>query len=126
MLEDKFREVCYAVDHEGNYVTVLSTGWSPKNAALKKAWEEIHRNAESVRQEVLSGKKSILAYHMALRIMDVKLLSQYTGIPRRKVKKHMKPKGFENIDRETLESYAEALKIGVEELTDIKRLEKGT
>ena len=35
LLEGKLREVCYAVDESGNYVTVLSTGWTPKNAALK-------------------------------------------------------------------------------------------
>ncbi len=125
LLEDKFRELCYAVDADGHYVTVLSTGWSPKNTALKKAWEEVHRKAESVRLEVLSGRKSILAYYMELRIMDVKLLSQYTDIPKRKIRRHMKPKGFAGLTRETLELYAEALKTSVEELTDMKRLEQG-
>ncbi|MBE9484095.1 MAG: hypothetical protein IMY74_04575 [Bacteroidetes bacterium] len=124
MLEDKFRELCYAVDADGNYVTVHSTGWSPKNAAMKQAWEEIHIKTEEARQLVLAGKKSMLAYYMERSIMDVKLLSQYTGIPKRKIKRHLKPSAFQTLDKETLELYAEALKISVEELTDISRLEK--
>ncbi len=124
LLEDKFRELCYAVDSDGNYVTVHSTGWSPKNAAMKQAWEEIHIKTEEARQLVLAGKKSMLAYYMERSIMDVKLLSQYTGIPKRKIKRHLKPSAFQTLDKETLEIYAEALKISVEELTDISRLEK--
>ena len=124
MLEDKFRELCYAVDGDGNYVTVHSTGWSPKNAAMQQAWEEIHIKAEKVRLLVLSGKKSLLAYYMERSIMDTKLLSQYTGIPKRKIKRHFKPSVFQALEKETLEIYAEALKISVEELTDISRLDK--
>jgi len=122
--EGKFRDMCYAVDEEGNYTTVLSTGWSPKNAALKQAWEEVNDKAEEARQDVLNGKRSMLAWHMEKNIMAVKLLSQYTGIPRRKIRKHLKPAGFQQLEAETLQKYAEVFNLTVEELTDLNALKK--
>ncbi len=122
--EGKFRDLCYAVDENGNYVTVVSTGWAPKNAAMHQAWEEIHEKVEVTRQKVLVGELSMLAYFMEKNIMDLKLLAQYTGIPKRKLKKHMNPRKFQALDREILEKYAEAFTITIEELIDITRLEK--
>ncbi len=124
MLQDKFREMCYAVDKDGKYVTVLSTGWSPKNAAMKQAWEEIYLKADKARQDILDGKKSILAFHMEMKIMNIKLLSLYTGIPRRKIRKHLKPDHFAKLDGETLERYADAFGISVAEMTDHSKLER--
>ncbi len=122
--EGKFRDLCYAVDENGNYVTVVSTGWAPKNAAMHQAWEEIHEKMEVTRQKVLVGELSMLAYFMEKNIMNLKLLTQYTGIPKRKLKKHMKPRIFQTLDREILEKYAEVFNITIEELTDITRLEE--
>lgn len=121
--QDKFRDLCYATDEDGNYVTVHSSGWSPKNTAMKQAWEEINIKVNEAREAVLRKEKSMLAYHMEKNIMAIKLLSQYTGIPRRKVRKHLKPKYFDELDKETLAKYAETFNISIEELTDIKQLE---
>ena len=124
LLQDKFREPCYAIDEDGNYVMVPSTGWAPKNAALKQAWEEVNEKAESAREKVLTGKRSILAWHMEKNIMAIKLLSQYTGIPRRKIRKHLKPNVFQSLDESILQIYADVFNITLEELTDIKALKK--
>ena len=124
--EGKFRDLCYAVDEEGNYVTVHSTGWEPKNEAMKQAWEEIHLKVDEARKQVLNRQKSILAYHMEKNIMALKLLSQYTGIPRRKIKKHLRPEVFEKLEKEILTKYADAFNISVEELVDVKKLEKAS
>jgi len=123
LLQGKFREPCYAVDDDGQYITVASTGWGPKNAALKQAWEEINIKVDEVRDDVLEGKSSILVWHMEKNIMGIKLLAQYTGIPRRKIKKHMKPAVFEELDPDTLNKYAEVFNITIEELTNINALQ---
>jgi len=122
MLQDKFRELCYAVDKDGNYVTVHSTGWSPKNEAMKQAWEEVYIKANKAKELILAGKKSMLIFYMEMSIMDIRLLSNYTGFSRWKIKRHLKPSVFEKLDTATLEIYAEAFRISVEELTDIRRL----
>ena len=122
--EGKFRDLCYAVDDDGNYVAVHSTGWSPKNEAMKQAWEEIHVKVDEARKKVIDGELSMLAYHMEKNIMAIKLLSQYTGISRRKIRKHMKPEVFANLETKVLQKYTDAFNISMEELTDIKRLEE--
>ncbi|MDT8393474.1 MAG: hypothetical protein RQ761_06495 [Bacteroidales bacterium] len=121
--EDKLRDLCYAVDEDGSYVTVKSSGWEPKNAAMKQAWEEVNIRVEEARQKVLRGEYSILAYHMEKNIMTAKLLSQYTGIPRRKIRKHLKPEVFEKLRHGILQKYAEAFNITTEQLTDNQVLE---
>ena len=122
--EGKFRDLYYAVDDDGNYVAVHSTGWSPKNEAMKQAWEEINIKVDEARKKVINGELSMLAYHMEKNIMAIKLLSQYTGISRRKIRKHMKPDVFVNLETKVLQKYTDAFNISMEELTDIKRLEE--
>jgi hypothetical protein len=117
LLEGKLREVCYAVDESGKYVTVLSTGWTPKNAALKQAWEVVNEKVEEVKWKVLEGKLSPVAYYMEKNIMDMKLLSQYTGISKWRIKRHLKPKNFKKLNNETLSRYAEAFEIPLASLT---------
>lgn len=119
LLEGKLRDVCYAVDENGNYTTELSTGWTPKNAALQQAWDDVNEKVEKVKQDVISGKLSPLAYYMEKNIMEVKLLSQYAEIPKWKVKRHLKPKHFNKLDQRTLKKYAEVLNIKVEELKNL-------
>lgn len=108
LLEGKLREVCYAVDENGKYVTVLSSGWTPKNAALKQAWEEVDEKVEEVRKKVLEGKISPVAYYMEKNIMDMTLLSQYTRIPKWRIRRHLIPKIFSKLGDEVLEKYAQA------------------
>jgi len=113
LLDGKLREVCYAVDESGNYVTVLSTGWTPKNAALKQAWAEVNEKVEEVKRKVLEGKLSPVAYYMEKNIMNLKLLSQYTGISKWRIRRHLKPKVFSKLDNETLAKYAKTFEIPV-------------
>ena len=117
-MEGRSREVCYAVDEKGNYVQALSSGWEPKNAALQQAWEQVHEQAEEARRQVLTGRISPLAFFMARGMFDIKLLSDYTGIPKRRIKAHLEPETFKHLDRGTLETYAHAFDVSTEELAN--------
>jgi hypothetical protein len=55
---------------------------------------------------------------MAQCMFDIKLLSDYTGLPKRKVKAHLEPESFRRLDEETLMKYAEAFNITVEDLVN--------
>jgi len=120
LLEGKLREVCYAVDESGNYTTVLSTGWTPKNAALKQAWEVVNEKIEEVKSKVLEGKLSPVAYFMEKNIMDMKLLSEYTGISKWRIKMHLKPKKFSRLDDKILAQYASAFETTVSSLKNFR------
>jgi hypothetical protein len=74
---------------------------------------------EAIRQQVLDGKLSPLAFHIQTNLFSVKLLSSYSGIPKRRIKKHLKPDNFNQLDEETLNKYAAVFEITVEELKEI-------
>ncbi len=116
LFEGKFKVVKYAIDDDGNYGTVGSSGWEPENTVLNQAWEEINKKVEETKKKIEAGELSALAYHMEKNIMDVGMLSQYMDISKRNVSKHLEPSGFNSLDEKTLKRYAEVFDITVEEL----------
>jgi hypothetical protein len=120
LTEGRFEDICYALDENGNYTVVPTTGWQPKTDAMLQAWDVIHEKVEQVRQRVLSGELSPIAYYMEKNIMDVKLLADYAGLPKRKVRKHLKPEYFNKIDDKVLGRYAETFGISVDLLRNFR------
>ncbi|MCK9400135.1 MAG: hypothetical protein M0Q51_09110 [Bacteroidales bacterium] len=120
LTEGLFEDVCYALDENGNYTVVPSTGWQPKTDAMLQAWDVIHEKVEQVRQRVLSGELSPIAYYMEKNIMDLRLLADYAGLPKRKVRKHLKPDHFNKLDDQILMRYAETFGVSVEMLRNFR------
>ena len=116
LFEGKFKVVKYALDDDGNYGTVGSSGWEPENVVLNQAWDEINKKVAETKLKIDAGELSPLAYHMEKNIMDVGMLSQYMDISKRNVSKHLEPNGFSGLDDKTLNRYAEVFDITVEEL----------
>jgi hypothetical protein len=87
---------------------------------MLQAWDVIHEKVEQARQLVLSGELSPIAYYMEKNLMDVKLLADYAGLPKRKVRKHLKPDQFEKLDIEILKRYTETFGISVETLLNFR------
>jgi len=113
------RDVAYAIDDEGNYTPVISEGWEVKNDALGITWDDIGEKCEEIREKVLAGQLSPLAYHLERNIMDISLFAKYTRQNTRKVKKHLKPEYFKKLDDSVLQKYAEVLRISIEELKTV-------
>ena len=120
LFEGRTREVCYAVDDDGHYVQVLSTGWSPKNAALRQTWDVINEEAREILRQVQKEAISPIAFFMAQGLFDIKLLSDYTGIPKRKIKAHLIPETFRHLDQKVLQTYADAFNISVDDLKNCR------
>ena len=110
------KEVCYAVDASGNYVTELSNGWEVKASALDITWKDIEANTEKARQKVLNREASPLLYFMELRIMDMATLAAYSGFWKWQVKRHMKPAVFDTPSEKKLQKYADAFDVSVDQL----------
>ncbi len=110
------KEVVYAVDSSGRYSTELSTGWDVKTKALDVVWEDIQKRIEESRQKVLRGEASPILYFMELRLMDMGIVSAYTGFWKWTIKRHMKADVFKKLTDEKLKKYAGAFNISVEEL----------
>jgi len=115
-----FKELCYAVDKDGNYTTTNSTGWDPKTIALDNAIQDISERVEAAKQKVLNGTTSPIEYYMELHKMDLPILASYAGMWGWRVKRHFKPSVFKNLSDKILKKYAEVFEISVEELKQIK------
>jgi len=74
---------------------------------------------EPLRSRVLAGLSSPLEYHIQSKIFTISLLSSYTGISKRHIKKHLKPEYFNQLEEETLNKYAMAFGISIEELKTV-------
>ena len=122
LIEGRISDLNYAVDNNGQYTSRQSKGWGPKNEALTLAWELVFERAEIKKQQVLSGVLSPLAFYMELNIMDVNILSGYTGIAKWRIRKHLKMKNFKRLKPELIARYAEALKLSPAELVDIDKI----
>jgi hypothetical protein len=122
--EGKIRDVCYAIDENGQYTKVLSLGWEPKNEAIKLSWDVVYKRVEEVRNEVMAGKLSPIAFYMELNVMDVSIVSAYTGIPKRKVRKHLKMKKFQELIPIVLQQYATTFNVTVDELKDLEKIQQ--
>ncbi|MEP6846492.1 MAG: hypothetical protein ABI861_10830 [Panacibacter sp.] len=110
------KEVCYAIDDSGKYVTQLSDGWEIKINALDVAWHDIDEKVKAAKQKVLNNEASPLLFFMELRLMDIGILSAYTGFWKWTIKRHLKPSVFKNLSDEKLKRYAEVFDITIEEL----------
>ena len=114
------RELMYVKDKEGKYTTDLSTGWEVKKSALDNAWDDIKERAEDARLAVKNGEKSPIFYFMELKIMDLTILTGYTGFWRFTIKRHMKPAIFKALSEKKLTIYAKAFEISLDELKNFK------
>ena len=110
------KEVVYAVDSSGKYTTELSTGWEVKATALDVAWGDIEQRIAIAKQKVLNNEASPLLYFIELRLMDIGIVSAYTGFWKWTIKKHLRPETFKKLSEEKLKKYAQAFNVSVEEL----------
>ncbi len=117
-----YKTVVYAVDDNGEYVKVKTSGWEPEDIAHEYAWEETKNRIEKTKKRVLNGELSPLAYYMEKTIMTPRRLAGMAELPVRKVKRHLKPKGFKKLKEEQLQVYANIFEISVDELTNLEEL----
>ena len=110
------KEVCYATDSSGKYVTELSSGWDVKINALDVAWKDIEERTTKAKQRVLKGEASPLLFFMEYRLMDISILSDYTGFWKWQIKRHLKPAVFNKLSDKKLQKYAGAFNVKVEDL----------
>lgn len=114
------KELCYAVDENGEYTTELSTGWEPKTIALSNAIHDIEERILEAKNRVKNGKTSPIEYYMELHRMDVPILASYVGFWQWRVKRHFKPSVFKKLSNKILEKYASVFDISVAQLQNIE------
>ena len=117
--ESIVRDINYAIDDNGIYNAVVSDGWEAKSDALDAVWNNINNECNDILERIKIGKASLLEYYAKKNLMTIDLLSSYTGFPKRTIRKHFEPKNFVKLDHKTLQTYADTLRVTVEELTSM-------
>ena len=109
--------VSYACNSQGEFELVPEFACEPVTIANQQAWQEIDRQIDRSRKQVLAGRVSRLHYYMTAALMDTGLLARYTGQPRWKVRLHLVPFFFSRLPAATLKKYADLFKITPDDLT---------
>ena len=119
LLNGLFKVVKYATEEDGSYTTVKTVGWEAENIVSQQAWADIHEHVEEVLQQVKSGKKSPIAYHMTRQMLDPSMISGYTRFPGFLVRLHLRPWFFNKLSRRGLEKYARAFRMSVDDMLQV-------
>jgi hypothetical protein len=110
------KELSYATDESGNYITALSNGWEVKAEALDIAWDDIKHRIAEAKARVDRKEASPVLFFMELRLMDIGIIAGYTGFWKWQIKRHMKPSVFEKLSDKKLQRYADTFSVSLTEL----------
>ena len=116
----QFRELLYNYDPKGNFEKNVGFHCEPDRVILQQAWDLFNERIEEARQKVLAGQASPIVYYMEKILADPLNLSMMAGIPIWRVKWHFKPRVFKKLNDKTLQKYAEAFNITVEQLKKVE------
>lgn len=113
------KRACYALNDEGKYVIVPSSGWNAEDVVNGLAVDELKNRLEETRQKVIKGLISPLAYYMELRQMTPEILAKTAGIFSFRVKRHFRPQIFTKLKSSVIKRYVLALAITEQELKSV-------
>ncbi len=114
------KELCYAVDDQGNYTTELSTGWEPKSIVQQETLKLLQERIDQAKSDVKDQLVSPIVYFMELHRMDWNTLGAYMNMWVWRVKRHAKPSVFNKLNKKILQRYATVFDINIEELKNYK------
>lgn len=116
----KSNELMYAVDDDGKFVSVQSTGWEAKTVVQYENLEVLDQRIQQALADVKAGNLSPIIYFMELNRMDWQTLAAHVGKWTFFVKRHAKPNVFKNLSTKTLQKYADAFGITLNDLQNFK------
>jgi len=115
----RFRELSYSYQDGGSFEQTVGFHGEADRVVLEQAWDLFKERIEDARQRVLAGKASPLVYHMEKNLLDPLNLSMMAGISLWRVKWHFKPGKFKKLSKNTLNKYALALNLTIDQLLRI-------
>ena len=109
------RKIIYGT-RNGHYEAATSTGWLEESYATEMAVSELERQTEAAREAVAQGAYSPLYYHMFRFRHDETGLAMAAGVWKWQLRRHLRPNVFAKLPDKTLQKYADALRISIDEL----------
>ena len=115
------KKIRYARSEDGQVIKVPSSGWSVEKDATSVAWDDINEKLEETYQAVRKGILSPLAFHMEKELLEPSLLAANLGLWTFTIKRHLKPKHFNNLSAKYLKIYTDYFELTEEEFKSISR-----
>jgi hypothetical protein len=115
---NKQKFVMYAEKDDGTYGTVESGSYLIEND-LDDFWAKMAHIERMVREKLSKSEISPVHYFMVIEDLTASELASRTGIPARRVKKHMTFKGFEQVRVRDLAAYAKVFNVPVANLFQV-------
>lgn len=112
------REVFYHFDKDKGFTHDVDYQNPNNQVIIKQSWDVAEQRLEAVKQLVIIGKASPVAYFMEKILMEVPMLAAYMELPKWRVRRHLKSKVFKRLKADILAKYAAVFDITVEELTN--------
>jgi hypothetical protein len=112
------RELFYYFDKEKGYTQKVDYQNPNNQVIIKQSWDAAEQRLDQVKQLVIIGKASPIAYYMEKILMEVPMLAAYMELPKWRVKRHMKSGVFKKLKPEILAKYATVFDIPVDQLTN--------
>ena len=112
------RELFYSFDQEKGFQRRVDYQYSANQTIIKQGWDVVDERLEEVRKAILNKELSPIAWYMEKNLMEVPMLSAYSGISSWRVRRHLRYKPFQKLTPKLLKRYAEVFNIPVGELAD--------
>lgn len=109
-------KLLYAVDEQGRYTGVPSSGWDVEAYATLLAVTELDRLRDGAWQRARDGRTAALEYHMYRKRMEPATLAATTGLWRWRIRRHFHPQRFKKLSDAVLQRYAAVMGMTVSEL----------
>ena len=100
----------------GRYEAGTSSGWQDEAYATEMAVAELDEQTRAAREAVARGEYSPLYYHMFRFRHDETGLAMAAGVWKWQLRRHLRPEIFAKLPDKTLQKYADALQINIDEL----------
>lgn len=101
---------------DGRYEAATSSGWQDEAYATEMAVAELDEQTRAAREAVARGEYSPLYYHMFRFRHDETGLAMAAGVWKWQLRRHLRPEIFAKLPDKTLQKYADALQISIDEL----------
>ncbi|NRA83059.1 MAG: hypothetical protein HRU22_04560 [Gammaproteobacteria bacterium] len=113
------RKLLYAVDKDGHYEGVTSSGWEVEIFATQMAVDDLADQTREALTQTKAGSVSPLSYHMLNLRFDLTSLAQTTGFFQWQIKRHLRPAIFNKLSDSKLNQYAQVMKLSIEQLKQL-------
>jgi hypothetical protein len=114
------RELFYSYGTDGKFEKSVGYHDESDRVTLQQAWDLFNDRIEEARQKVKAGKASPILFYMEKTLVTPMDLSMHAGINVWRVKRHLKPKVFNRLGEKTLNKYAVAFNITLDQLKNVE------